>query len=45
MSRLQDIHRACGARQCTAKRPLDSGGFKNDPLREPEKPHVLTDEQ
>lgn len=27
------------------KRPMDSGGFKNDPLREQAKPRVLTDEQ
>lgn len=36
---------AHGTRQRTAKRPLDFGGFKNDPLREPAKPCVLTDKQ
>lgn len=41
MSGLQNIHGDCAAR-----RALALGGFKkNDPLREPEKPHVLTDEQ
>lgn len=43
MSRIQKVQSTRGARQYTVKRPRDSGGFKNDPLREPPKPHVWID--